>query len=259
MVFYFTGTGNSKWVAEALGQAFGERLVSITEACKKEKKRYEYTLHPEERIFFVYPVHSWGPAALVIRFISSLTLSGYVQQSIYSICVCGDDCAYTSRLLGKALKKRGLLLTAGYSVTMPNTYVSLPGFDIDDSGVEERKVKSAVARVEFINKELRQRVTMKKFACHEGAVPSLKTYLIRPLFNAFGMSSKPFHATDACTACKRCEKACPVHNITVSDKPTWGNNCTQCLACYHVCPSHAVQYGKATQKKGQYKGKFLQK
>ena len=32
MIFYFTGTGNSRWVAEALGTAFDEPLVSIADA-----------------------------------------------------------------------------------------------------------------------------------------------------------------------------------------------------------------------------------
>ncbi|MBQ8888654.1 MAG: EFR1 family ferrodoxin, partial [Bacteroidaceae bacterium] len=95
------------------------------------------------------------------------------------------------------------------------------------------------------------------YNCHEGAVPFLKTYVIRPLFNAFLMSPKPFQATEACTACKRCEKKCPVHNIKVDGKPQWGDRCTQCLACYHGCPVKAVQYGKRTKGKGQYKGEHL--
>lgn len=254
MIFYFSGTGNSAWVARQIANTQQEELLPIGDEIGKGR---EYSLKPGEKVGFVFPVYSWGPPAIVLKFIQAMRMSR--PEYLFFVCTCGDDTGLTADLFSNAIRKKGWQCAAGYSVTMPNTYVSLPGFDIDDSGVEERKVNSAVARVEFINEELRQRVTMKKFACHEGAVPSLKTYLIRPLFNAFGMSSKPFHATDACTACKRCEKACPVHNITVSDKPTWGNNCTQCLACYHVCPSHAVQYGKATQKKGQYKGKFLQK
>ena len=81
---------------------------------------------------------------------------------------------------------------AGYSVTMPNTYVSLPGFDVDAEDVEEQKVQNAMARLDFINGELAGRIHMKHFNCHEGALPFTKTYLLRPLFNTFLMSPKPF-------------------------------------------------------------------
>ena len=39
MIFYFTGTGNSRWVAEALGTAFDEPLVSIADALNEGKNR----------------------------------------------------------------------------------------------------------------------------------------------------------------------------------------------------------------------------
>ena len=38
MIFYFTGTGNSRWVAEALGTAFDEPLVSIADALNEKAK-----------------------------------------------------------------------------------------------------------------------------------------------------------------------------------------------------------------------------
>ncbi|WP_446776238.1 EFR1 family ferrodoxin, partial [Macellibacteroides fermentans] len=71
-------------------------------------------------------------------------------------------------------------------------------------------------------------------------------------FNKYQVTAKPFFATDSCISCGLCEKACPVHNIRVVDKPVWGEFCTSCLACYHVCPQQAVQYGKATRNKHQY-------
>lgn len=105
MIFYFTGTGNSLWVAKALSEALGEQLVSIAEELHKEKDGWGYPVRPDEKILFVYPVHSWGPAVSVTRFISRLTLNGYTGQSVYSVSTCGDECGYTDRLIGKALEK----------------------------------------------------------------------------------------------------------------------------------------------------------
>ena len=119
MIFYFTGTGNSLWVAKALSEALGEPLISIADELRKEEEGLAYPVRPDEKILFVYPVHSWGPAVPVTRFISRLALNGYAGQPVYSVSTCGDECGYTDRLIGKALGKRAISLTAAYSVIMP--------------------------------------------------------------------------------------------------------------------------------------------
>ena len=129
---------------------------------------------------------------------------------------------------------------------MPNNYVLFPGFDVDSKELEEKKLAEAVPALERVNRLIAEKEYV--FACKEGSFPFLKTRIINPLFVRYQMSPKPFYATDDCIGCKRCEKSCPVGNITMKDrKPAWGNNCTACLACYHVCPQQAVQYGKKTK------------
>ena len=68
MIFYFTGTGNSRWVAEALRKALEEPLVSIVEVLTEEKSEYVYPLGEREKVIFVFPVHSWGPAVMAFRY-----------------------------------------------------------------------------------------------------------------------------------------------------------------------------------------------
>ena len=53
MIFYFTGTGNSLWVAKALSEALGEQLVSIADELHKEKDGWGYPVRPDEKILFV--------------------------------------------------------------------------------------------------------------------------------------------------------------------------------------------------------------
>ena len=74
MIFYFTGTGNSLWVAKQLKEAFDEPLIAIADELKRGEKVLKYNVRTDEKIFFVYPVHSWGPAVLVTRFIERLAL-----------------------------------------------------------------------------------------------------------------------------------------------------------------------------------------
>ena len=50
MIFYFSGTGNSRWVAESLGKRLEDAVEDITDV-KIEKK--EYTLPEGEILGFV--------------------------------------------------------------------------------------------------------------------------------------------------------------------------------------------------------------
>lgn len=252
MIFYFTGTGNSRWVAEALGKAFEEPLVSIAEVLKEEKNEYVYPLGEREKVIFVFPVHSWGPAVLVTRLISRLRLEGYRGQAVYFVCTCGDDCGYTDRIMRKALRKRGITLTNGFSVQMPNNYILMPGFDVDSKEVEADKLRKASERVQEIIGRIRQEKNLPLY--YAGGAPFLKSYLVYPLFVNFTIGSNRFYATDACVSCGICAKICPTGTITLSEggKPKWANTCVQCVACIHRCPVRAIEYGKISLKKGRY-------
>ena len=54
MIFYFTGTGNSLWVAKALSEALGETLISIADELHKKEVGLVYPVRPDEKILFVY-------------------------------------------------------------------------------------------------------------------------------------------------------------------------------------------------------------
>lgn len=50
MIFYFSGTGNSAWVAQQLGEALHEAVHRITDKLPNQI----YTLQPRERLGFVF-------------------------------------------------------------------------------------------------------------------------------------------------------------------------------------------------------------
>ena len=253
MIFYFSGVGNSAWVARRLADKMQDRVLPIAEEIRTPM---EYTLLPGERVGFVFPVYGWEPPKIVLDFVRKMKIA-QIPEYLYFVCTCGDDTGKTADVFMSAIQAKGWKCHAGYSVLMPDTYVCLPGFDIDGEEELKRKETNAAARVDFIGEELSRRVVMDKHGCFEGAFPKVKTYVLGSLFRKFLMSPKPFHATDACISCGLCEQRCPVHNIKVEGKPQWGADCTMCLACYHACPQHAIHYGNRTKNKGQYQRKHL--
>ena len=71
MIFYFSGTGNSAWVARQIAKAQQEELLAIAEEINKNK---EYALKDGEKVGFVFPVYAWGPPGIVLRFIRQLKM-----------------------------------------------------------------------------------------------------------------------------------------------------------------------------------------
>lgn len=251
MIFYFTGTGNSAYIASFLATQTQESLLSIFDAWKKHQ--WTYTLRPDERLGFVFPVYAWGPPALLMECIRKLTILGNEHPYCYLVCTCGDDCGCTHHIFQKALYEKGWDLASGFSVTMPNTYVCLPGFDIDDPQTIQQKLKALPQRLTGIVHTLLKRE--HGFDVYPGKFPRMKSYVLRPLFNRFLVTDRPFHTNKACNGCSLCERICPMGNIQViQGTPHWKGQCTGCLRCYHKCPHHAIEFGKQTQKKGQYSG-----
>lgn len=247
MIFYFSGVGNSAWVANRLAEYLGDKVLAIAEEKNIDKV---YSPLKGEKVGFVFPVYGWEPPKIVLDFVVKMQMNA--PDYLYFVCTCGDDVGKTPSVFDSAIRKKGWKCDAGFSVTMPDTYVCLPGFDIDDTATLRMKMDNAKARVEFIAQQLAENISMKHFDCYEGPLPYTKTYVLGGLFRAFLMSPKPFKATDRCVSCGLCAQKCPVKNITMNDKPSWGSECTMCLACYHACPHHAIEYGKRTKNKGQY-------
>lgn len=170
------------------------------------------------------------------------------------VCTCGDDIGEAHLMWRKLITDCSWDPCATFSVTMPNTYVLLPGFDVDSKEVERAKLSEAPERIKTIAARIKS--GWRGDDVTTGSFKWLKTACFYPFFMRYLMSPKPFHAlTDTCIKCGKCIKTCPMNNIAWgNDKyPEWGDNCEMCLACYHCCPTHSVAYGNKTRAKGQYR------
>lgn len=93
MIFYFSGTGNSAWVARQIAKAQQEELLAIAEEINKNK---EYVLKDGEKVGFVFPVYAWGPPGIVLRFIRQLKMKN--PEYLFFVCTCGDDTGRTAQV-----------------------------------------------------------------------------------------------------------------------------------------------------------------
>ncbi|MDY5562857.1 MAG: EFR1 family ferrodoxin, partial [Sodaliphilus sp.] len=154
MIIWFSGTGNSEWVAEQLASALGERMVSVAEGLTSGDTHL--TLHDGERLGFVFPTYSWGPPPVVTEFVEKMQITG-TPSSCFMVTTCGDDIGLSVPIMAKALSRRGFTLLSAHSVQMPNNYINMKGFDVDSDAVRTAKLKVAPARVAQVAQDIAAR------------------------------------------------------------------------------------------------------
>lgn len=260
MIFWFSGTGNSAFVARELARRLAQRLVAVGQALTEGQ--FDYTLDAGEPLGFVFPTYCWGPAPVVLQLMRQLSISGLGQGTYcFMVTTCGDDVGQSAQIFAKAVAAMGGLLKAAFSVQMPNNYVCLPGFGVDPDALRDTKLQAAPNRIASIAQRLASRDEVTDVV--PGGWAWAKSRIIRPWFLRHMMTDRRFHVDAArCTHCGKCARVCPMHNILLTDPdrqpdasgglPSWQGRCAMCLACLHHCPTQAIDYGTASRGKPRY-------
>ena len=301
MIFYFSGTGNTKWAASKLASATHEDLISIAPYMRADDSSHTsaepFILKENERLGFVFPVHGWRVPKLVREFIGrmkvqraepasagSQTLSDISGNSAsadasgisasaensagslpftYCVCTAGDSIGLTIENLNQTISQNPSLQALGitkvsssYSLIMPESYVGLPFMDVDPKEKEIWKKSKSAQKLAVICEEIFDRKEGVSRLV-KGPIPWFFTKVVGGFFENVLITDKRFHVEkDKCVKCGICANVCPVGDIKGGhgEYPEWlhHKDCLTCFTCYHHCPHHAIEFGKQTQKKGQY-------
>lgn len=249
MIYYYSGTGNTRYAARQLATMLGSGLHCITAEGEVPMPAIG------ESVGFMFPIYSWGVPPVMTTFIRSLGAESLRGRYLWGVCTCGDEAGIAMRLFSRQISRlRGSAPEALFSLIMPNDYVLLPGFDVDTAEVAAAKLTAAPERLWQISGTIGERRT-GVMDVHEGSWPALRTRLVFPLFRKWGVNPGRWQVSQACVSCGRCARVCPVGNIVMKGTPAhpvWGKHCQSCCACFHICPARAIDYGTFTRGKGQY-------
>ena len=284
MIFYFSGTGNTKWAASKLAAATREDLISIAPYMRADDSSHNlaepFILKENERLGFVFPVHGWRVPKLVREFIGKMKIQRVSSDAsvenkakaddcqknrpfAYCVCTAGDSIGLTIENLNEVISQNPSLQALGitkvsssYSLIMPESYIGLPFMDVDPKEREIRKKENAAQELAVVCEEIFDRKEgISRLV--KGPIPWFFTKVVGGFFENVLITDKRFHVEkDRCVKCGICANVCPVGDIKGGhgEYPVWlhHKDCLTCFTCYHHCPHHAIEFGNQTQKKGQY-------
>lgn len=227
MVFYFTGTGNSLYVAKELDRD----CISIPQAVHDINAVYEDT-----RIGIVCPVYGHEMPAMVKEFLKK---SVFHTEYFYLVLTYGNIHGGAAELAEDFLKSIGRKAEYINTIMMVDNF--LPSFDMNEqvAGLPQKKVEEHLAAIrEDIDgqKCWKQPVTDEDRNWH-------RVYLERTKNASINSGKSMYEVTDACIGCGICMNVCPAGCIRLeSQRAVHGTeNCQMCMACIHHCPENAVR------------------
>lgn len=256
-IYYFSGTGNSFFAANALAQELNAALIPI--ASLRDKACIETDA---QIIGIVFPVYYFEPPMIVEEF--ARKLKGIKAKYVFAVCTYGGASGATIRMLKSVIRLSGGVLSAAYGLCMPQN--SFPKRNEN----REKKQKDCERTLGFIAKsvQVEKRGVFYSNILLELMLIPIHAMIIRPACKRHfqAVSNLPpastyaehkhamdikFQTNENCNGCGICTKVCPVGNIMQKDgKPVWLHRCEHCLACYNWCPHQAIQGGITT--KGYY-------
>jgi ferredoxin len=226
LIFYFTATGNSLYVARELAGESGQ-LLSIPQIIKDEHLDFE-----ADEIGFVFPDYAASAPLMVREFVSK---AHFKAQYIFSVITFGNFAANVADWWDDFCKEKGLQNHYINTLLMVDNY--LPVFDMNEQMKIDKKISENLTQI------VNDIASHREYVSHVDADDRMKEWLKRLQESHFPMEAERLLRlnTETCIACGTCAAVCPHGNFRMTDTyAEFSGSCEYCLACVHACPQKAL-------------------
>lgn len=155
MVLYFSGTGNSRYVAKKIAEISGDEVISINQKLKKG----DYSQVNSEKAFvFLGPVYAGRLPRIMEDYIRKVTFTG--TSRVYFIATCAATPWITDSYVEKLCNEKNFSVLGFNSIIMPQGYIV--GGGTESNEVNERILKDTDPKIIKIAETIRDKQMLSK-------------------------------------------------------------------------------------------------
>ena len=120
MVVYFSGTGNSKYVAERIAGSLQEKLLCMNERIKSGNTG---SVKTGENLVVVVPTYAWRIPRVVSDWIGQTEFVG--AKNVWYVMSCGSGIGGADIYNRKLSEKKGIKHMGTAQIIMPENYIAM--------------------------------------------------------------------------------------------------------------------------------------
>lgn len=234
IILYFSGTGNSKFIANEFSRHMACKAYSI-----EEEIDFNALLIEHETIAFCYPIYGSCVPKIFREFVES-HLNALRDKKLIILSTqylfSGDG----ARVFTDLLKEIPYKVIYAEHFNMPNNICNFFLFPIANDEKISKQLSKNLAKLNRVSEDIKHQVT--------------RTRGFNPLSKFLGFISqrayfpagekraiKDVRIQDTCIHCGICITKCPTKNLYESDGRISGlGKCTLCYRCVNLCPKKAI-------------------
>ncbi|MCL2703496.1 MAG: EFR1 family ferrodoxin [Defluviitaleaceae bacterium] len=258
LVLYFSGTGNTKYIAELFSAGMDAKCVSIEEAAD-----FNAIIKTHDRIAVCYPVYGSRVPLIMREFIARhmTALKGkelviFATQVLFS----GDG----ARVLCDLFPEGHIKVIYAWHFLMPNNVNNFAPLRKTGSKSIQKRIKIAEIKMARVCRDINAGIERKRgfsaLAKMLGKIQGIPWQGNSK--NAFASGNtmenrakKSVRIDADCTVCNICVECCPMRNLENRQGAiVHNNNCTVCYRCVNLCPQKAITVFLKSKPKWQYEG-----
>lgn len=246
VIVYFSGTGNSKYIAEQFAERMNIKACSI-----EQDLDFELLFTKEDTIAVCYPIYGSCVPRIMREFVEKYKIYFEAKKLIIfctQMLFSGDGARAFSRLLPGCDEH---VIYAEHFL-MPNNICNFFLFPMTEKETI-KKPEKALKKLEQVCSDIQKGIVKKRGWNIFSTLLGKTQNIAYPKMERKGQRS--FRTDESCVVCGLCVKNCPTHNLEiVSGRVTQKSNCTLCYRCVNLCPKQSCTVYLHKKPKKQYRG-----
>ena len=120
MILYFSGTGNSKYVAKRIADALGDEIVNLNDRIKASDTS---PVETGERVIIVTPTYAWRIPRVVRDWLRKTELRGAKQA--WFVMTCGSEIGNADKYNRELCAEKAISCMGTAQIVMPENYIAM--------------------------------------------------------------------------------------------------------------------------------------